>query len=164
MKISQTEILLLLHITFLAFFLGGQFFYLFIIQPASFRFFSVNDQVFYLQNVLKRQNPILLLVLCLVVITGGLMITGLKTSLGTSYFSAFGSKLVTKLGYFFIVFFITAYQSLAIGFKIRYLDAAKQGQNLAATLKSVRTQMSITSVLNILLTVFIIYIARNYVG
>ena len=46
------------------------------------------------------------------------------------FFAAFGSKLISKLGFFFIVFFITAYQTLGVGFKIRYLDPAKEMKHL----------------------------------
>jgi len=89
------------------------------------------------------------------------MITPLKGALGASYFSAFGAKLINKLGLFFIVFFITTYQTLGVGFKIRYLDPAKEMKLLKEKLGNVRLKMTITAVLNILVTVYIIYIARN---
>ena len=161
MNLFNTNTIVILHLVFLPFFLGGQLFYLFILQPVSYRFFTLNEQILFLKNVLKRQNPVLLFALCLVVLTGGFMITPLKGSLGTSYFSAFGSKLVVKLGYFFLVFFITAYQTLAIGFKIRYLDPANTDSKLRQTLGSVRRQMTITTILNVSLTIYVIYLARN---
>lgn len=160
---SQTEIFLILHLVTLAFFLGGQLYYLFIIQPTSYHFFSTNEQVRYLQNVLRRQNPILLLALCLVVLTGGFMITPLKSSLGQTYFSAFGAKLIEKLGYFFFVFFVTAYQTLGVGFKIRYLDPAKDMLSLKKRLNSVRVNMTVTTILNIVLTTYVIFLARHLV-
>ena len=156
-----SELILILHLVSLSFFIGGQFFYLFIVQPASYQFFSTNDQIRYMQNVLRRQNPVLLLALCLVVVTGGFMITPLKSALGQSYFSIFGTKLMHKLGYFFIVFFITTYQTLAVGFKIRYLDPAGEMLKLKEKLASVRLGMTVTAVLNILITSYIIYLARN---
>lgn len=141
--------------------MGGQLYYLFITQPASYQFFSTNDQVRYLQNVLRRQNPVLLLALCLVVLSGGFMITPLKTSYGASYFASFGTKLVDKLGVFFIVFFVTCYQTLGIGFKIRYLDPAGEMTRLKEKLGSVRLLMTITAILNIALTAIVIYLARR---
>lgn len=157
----QRDLLLLLHFVFIAFFVGGQFFYLAIVQPASYRFFSANEQTRYLQNILKLQNPVLLLMLCLAVLTGGFMITPIKGALGADYFAAFGSKLVYKLGLFFVVFFITAYQTLSVGFKIRFLDPAHELKELPQKLGSVRILMTITSVLNILITAYIIFVARN---
>jgi uncharacterized membrane protein len=162
MELSQKEILMLFHLIFLAFFVGGQLVYLFILQPVSYRFFSTNDQLRFLKNILRVQNPVLMLALCLVVISGGFMITPLKGSLGSNYFAAFGTQLVTKLEFFLLVFFVTVYQTLAIDFKIRYLDPAKELKNIKAKLNHVRWQMSITCVLNILLTVYIIFIARNF--
>lgn len=161
MPITQKEILLILHMLFLAFFLGGQLVYLFIIQPASYKFFSINDQVHFMQNVLRRQNPVLLLALCLMVITGGLMITPIKGALGTSYFAAFGAGLIKKLGLFFIVFFITAYQTLSIGFKIRYLDPARDAAGIEGRLKQARWHMTVTAVLNVAVTVSIIFVSRH---
>lgn len=161
MNLDQTNILLILHIVFLSFFLGGQLYYLFILQPASYQFFSTNDQVRFLQNVLRRQNPVLLLALCLVVVSGGFMITPLKTSLGANYFSQFGTKLISKLGVFFIVFFVTCYQTLGIGFKIRYLDPAHQLTGLKEKLNQVRLLMSITAVLNIIITAIVVILARQ---
>ncbi len=153
--------LLLSHLTFIAFFVGGQFYYLAITQPASHQFFSVNDQIRFLQNVLKRQNPFLLLCLCLAVVTGGLMITPLKGQLGNDYFSAFGAKLLIKLSWFFVVFFVSAYQTLGVGFKIRFLNPESMEDNLEGKLAAVRTRMTITSVLNIALIIYIIWIARG---
>lgn len=162
MPAIPTQYLVLLHLTFIAFFLGGQLHYLFVTLPASYRFFSVNEQIRFLQNVLKRQNPILLLSLCLAVLTGGFMITSLKGELGANYFSAFGSKLVYKLGFFFLVFFISAYQALSVGFKIRFMDPASMEENLGAKLDSVRLTMAVTSVANVVITIYVIYIARNF--
>lgn len=161
MPAIPTSYLLILHLAFIAFFLGGQLHYLFVTLPASYQFFSVNEQIRFLQNVLKRQNPVLLLSLCLAVLTGGFMITPLKGELGTNYFSAFGSKLVYKLGFFFIVFFISAYQALSVGFKIRFMDPASMEENLEAKLNSVRFTMGVTSVANVILTLYVISIARN---
>lgn len=159
---DYSEALHILHWIFITIFLGGQFYYLLITQPASFGFFSQNDQVFFLQNTLKRQNPILMLALCLAVVSGGFMITAIKSSLGTSYFASFGQGLMVKLGFFFIVFFITAYQTLAVGFKIRYLDPAKaESHILPRQLKIVRTQMTITSLMNIVMTIYVIYLGRH---
>lgn len=160
MNLSFSDSFLMLHILFWAAFLGGQLAYLFIIQPASYRFFSANDQARFLQNVLRRQNPVLMLFLCLVVMSGGFMIAPLKNTLGDTYYSIFGTKLITKLGYFFVIFFITAYQTLSVGFKIRYLDPAKDLTSVAQKLGQVRTQMTITSILNILVTLYVIYLAR----
>jgi uncharacterized membrane protein len=145
------------HIVLIAFFLGGQFYYLFITQPASYGFFSVNDQIRFLQNVLKRQNPVLLLALCLVVLTGGFMITPLKGAYGADYFGAFGGKLITKLGFFFVVFFVSAYQTLAVGFKIRYLDPARVTGQEENALGRVRLHMTVTSILNIVFTIITIH-------
>ncbi len=157
----SSEVLIILHLVFICFFLGGQLSYIFIVQPASHRFFSLNDQIYFLQNVLKRQNPILLLALCLAVITGGLMITPIKGSLGASYFSVFGAKLIVKLAYFFLVFFITAYQTLAVGFKIRFLDPATPGLELQKKLNSVRVNMTVTVILNVVITAYVIYLGRG---
>jgi len=157
----NTEIILILHLLSLTLFLGGQLYYLFIAQPASFNFFSINEQIRYLQNVLRRQNPTLLLALCLIVVTGGFLITPLKGSLGADYFSAFGSKLINKLGLFFIVFFVTVYQSLALGFKIRFMDPTMNKSSLTKTLSNVRWQMTLTCIFNIILTSYVIYVARN---
>lgn len=158
---NSSSVLLILHLTFIAFFLGGQFYYLAITQPASHQFFSVNDQIRFLQNVLKRQNPFLLLCLCLVVVTGGLMITPIKGELGNDYFSAFGAKLLVKLSWFFVVFFVSAYQALSVGFRIRFLDPASMEKNLESKLTSVRTRMTVTSIANIILIIYIVWIARE---
>lgn len=155
-----THSLVLLHLMFISFFLGGQFYYLFITQPASYKFFSLNDQIYYLKTVLRRQSPILLLILCLVVLTGGFMITPLKAQLGQDYLTGFGNKLIGKLGYFFIVFLVSAYQALAIGFKIKYLDPARCAGGELKQINSVRTQMTVTSLVNIVVTMLAIYHAR----
>lgn len=154
-----TGLLLALHLLAIAFFIGGQTYYLFITQPASHEFFTVNEQIRFLQNVLKRQNPILLLALCVAVVTGGLMVTPLKSQLGADYFAGFGEKLMYKLALFFIVFFLSAYQSLAVGFRIRFLDPAGMGKNLEKELHAVRFIMSVTSVAAILVTLYIVYVA-----
>lgn len=161
MTLELKDILLILHFVFLSFYLGGQIFYLTIIQPASYKLFSINDQIRFLQNILRKQNPILMLALCLVVLTGGFMITPIKASYQANYFSAFGAKLVVKLGYFFVVFLITAYQTLAVGFQIRFLDPAKDMKNLKTNLGKVRRNMTITCILNILVTAYVIYLARH---
>lgn len=158
---TQKEILLILHFVFIACFVGGQFFYLAIVQPASYKFFSANEQTRFLQNILKLQNPILLLMLCLAVLSGGFMITPIKSALGADYFSAFGSKLIYKLGLFFIVFFVTAYQTLSVGFRIRFLDPAHDMLTLTQKIGTVRTLMTVTSVLNIGLMIYIIFVARH---
>ncbi len=147
----------LLHYVLISTFLGGQFYYLLILQPASFDFFSKNEQIRFLQNVLKKQNPVLLLVLCLIVLTGGFMITPLKSSLGTDYYAAFGAKLVWKLVYFFMVFFVTAYQTLAVGFRIRFLSPEGMQADLSAHLRQVRVLMTVTCVLNIIIMSWILY-------
>lgn len=148
----MTHILLILHLMCIAFFLGGQMYYLFIAIPASHATFNINDQIRYLQITLRRQNPVLLLALCLAVLTGGFMITPLKGAMGTNYLMLFSPKLLTKLGFFFIVFFISAYQTLAVGFKIRFLDPARGDGTEAQQLKSVRTNMLVTAILNIIFT------------
>jgi len=158
---SLIPLLKLLHYLCLVFFLGGQFYYLLILQPASHDFFSENEQIRFLQNVLKRQNPILLLMLCLVALTGGFMITPLKSSLGGNYFSAFGAKLVWKLVYFLGVFFVTAYQSLAVGFRIRFLSPESFPKDLRQKLAEVRRLMTITSLINILSVSYILYYVWN---
>lgn len=157
----STKLLLISHLTFIAFFLGGQFYYLFILQPASFDGFTTNHQIHFLKSVLKRQNPVLLFVLCLVVLTGGFMITPLKSQLGANYYSAFGYKLLPKLGLFFLTFIVTAYQTLGIGFKIRYLDPASINDNFSKKLNQVRTLMTVTTLLNIGIIIYIIYYAIN---
>lgn len=162
MPAIPTQVLLALHLTCIAFFLGGQLYYIFITQPASYQFFSLNEQIRFLQNVLKRQNPVLLLALCLSVLTGGFMITPLKGELGNNYFAAFGTKLIYKLGLFFIVFFISAYQALAVGFRIRFMDPASMEPNLRGKLDFVRTTMTVTSIVNVLLIMYIIHVARNF--
>lgn len=154
---SLVPILKILHYVFIAFFLGGQIYYLVILQPASYSFFSINDQIRFLQNVLKKQNPILLFALCLVVLTGGFMITPLKGELGGNYFSAFGAKLMWKLAYFFGVFFVTAYQTLAVGFKIKFLQPENTGDDHRAKLAQVRRLMTITSLLNIFGMAYILH-------
>jgi hypothetical protein len=136
----------------IAFFLGGQLYFLFITLPASYAFFNLNDQIRYLQNTLRRQNPVLLLALCLAVLTGGFMITPIKGAMGTNYLALFSPKLLTKLGFFFIVFFISAYQTLAVGFKIRFLDPARGDGTEERQLASVRFLMVVTAVLNIIFT------------
>lgn len=161
MTLEYLPLLKLLHYILISVFLGGQFYYLLILQPASFDFFTTNEQIRFLQNVLKKQNPILLLILCLVVLTGGFMITPLKSSLGVDYYSAFGAKLVGKLFYFFLVFFVTAYQTLAVGFRIRFLSPEGMQSKLTAQLKKVRKLMTITSVLNIMLVSWILYYVFN---
>ncbi len=154
---SLLPLIKILHYVLISFFLGGQLYYLFILQPASYAFFSENEQIRFLQNVLKRQNPILMLALCLVVLTGGFMITPLKGSLGQSYFTAFGAKLVWKLVYFFGVFFVTAYQTLAVGFRIRFLSPEAMPKDLPRQLGRVRTLMTVTSVLNCLGIAYILF-------
>lgn len=159
---SYLPLLKLLHYMMISVFIGGQFYYLLILQPASYDFFSKNEQIRFLQNVLKKQNPILLLVLCLVVLTGGFMITPLKSSLGGNYYSAFGAKLVWKLIYFFLVFFVTAYQTLAVGFRIRFLSPEGMQANLTEQLSQVRTRMTITSLLNIAIMSWILFYVWNH--
>lgn len=161
MPVVPTQALLILHLGCIAFFLGGQLYYLFITQPASHQFFSLNDQIRFLQNVLRRQNPVLLLSLCLAVLTGGFMITPLKSELGANYFAVFGSKLIYKLGLFFIVFFVSAYQALSVGFKIRFMDPAAMDKNLSKKLNTVRRTMSFTSIINVCLTLYIIFVAKH---
>lgn len=152
------------HLVLIAFFLGGQFYYLFITQPASYAFFSANDQIRFLQNVLRRQNPILLLALCLVVLSGGFMITPLKGALGADYFGALGGGLISKLGFFFVVFFVSAYQTLAVGFKIRYLDPARVTGQEERELGRVRRHMTVTSILNIVFTIITIHYGMRLRG
>ena len=147
----------LLHYILISTFLGGQFYYLLILQPASYDFFSKNEQIRFLQNVLKKQNPVLLLVLCLVVLTGGFMITPLKSALGANYYSGFGAKLLWKLLFFFMVFFVTAYQTLAVGFRIRFLSPEGMQADLGKHLNQVRTLMTVTSILNIAIMSWILY-------
>lgn len=161
MNMAHTEIITLIHLVLISFFAGGQFTYLFVIHPASYQFFSINDQVFFLQNILKRYNPVLLFVLCLIVLSGGFMIAPLKGSLGVDYFARFGAKLVTKLAWFFAVFFVTAYQTLAIGFKSRYLDPARDLNGLDQKLAQIRRQMFVTSFLNSVLVIYIIFVSRG---
>lgn len=156
-----TELLLALHLLAIAFFIGGQLYYLFITQPASYEFFTINEQIRFLQSVLKRQNPILLLALCIAVVTGGLMVTPLKGQLGANYFADFGEKLMYKLALFFIVFFISAYQSLSVGFRIRFLDPAAMNKNLEKELNTVRLIMTITSIAAILTTLYVVYVALH---
>ena len=161
---TQTEMLLIAHLVFIAFYLGGQLHYLFILHSVSYQFFGPNEQIRFLQNVLKRQNPVLLLALCLAVLTGGFMITPLKGGFGQNYFSVFGSHLITKLGWFFILFFVTAYQTLSVGFKIRFLDPASGETKLDEKLAAVRTQMLVTASLNVLLTIIVIYYGMHLRG
>ena len=156
---TLSQISLAAHLLCLAFYLGGQAYYLLIAQPASYDFFSPMDQARYLHNLLKRQNPILLFALCLVVLTGGFMIAPLKGSMGADYFNTFGVKLLRKLGVFFLVFFVTAYQTLAVGFKIRFIELSKSTDEIKKTVSSVRRGMTITSILNIILTLLTTYLA-----
>lgn len=157
----QNALTLTLHLLSLALFLGGQLFYLFIVQPASHSFFSTQEQVRYMQNVLKRQNPILLLALCALAVTGGFLITPLKSQLAGDYYTVFGAKLIEKLGFFFLVFFITVYQSLALGFKIRFVNPAQTDEALKTTLTSLRRQMTVTSIANSALTAYVVTLSKN---
>lgn len=160
----MTHGLLILHLVCIAFFLGGQLYFLFITLPASYAFFNLNDQVRFLQNVLRRQNPVLLLALCLAVLTGGFMITPIKGAMGKHYLELFSPRLLTKLGFFFIVFFISAYQTLAVGFKIRFLDPARGDGTEVAQLASVRLNMTITAILNIIFTAVTIHYGMRLKG
>ncbi len=158
---TVSDVCLFLHLFFIASFLGGQVYYLVIAQSATQDFFTPNDQAYFLKNILRRQNPILLLMLCLVVLSGGFMISPLKGALGANYFQTFGLKLIKKLGVFFIVFFVTAYQTLGVGFKIRYLEISSPLDVVKSTITAVKTRMFITAILNIILILITVYLARS---
>ena len=157
----QLQILLMTHLVLIAFYLGGQFLTLAVTLPASYKFFNTNNQVKFLQNIYKLQSPILLFVLCLVVLSGGFMITPIKSQLGADYFAAFGSRLIIKLGFFFIVFLVSAYQALAVGFRLKALDPAVCADNQASELGAVRTQLAVTSVINIIITIVVMYFGKR---
>jgi uncharacterized membrane protein len=150
------------HFLGLTAFLGGQIYYLLILQPASYQFHTTHEQIAFFQNTLKRQSPILLFAVCLLAVSGGLMVTGLKGQLGGSYLQVFGGKLLIKFILFFLTFFLSAYQALSVGFLIRFLDPANQTEKIdfEKKLSEVRKKMTITSIFAIGFILAATYVAR----
>ncbi len=155
----EKQILTIIHLTFIALFIGGQGYTLSILIPSSYSFFTNNSQLEFFKNTLKKQNPILLLYLFGAIISGGLMISGVKANLGQSYFAAFGVKLINKLLLFFVLFFSMCYQTLIVGFKAKYTYHNDGTQTVKQALTSVRLNLAITAIINIGLTVYILFYA-----
>ena len=71
-----------------------------------------------LARTLRIYDPLAIALLGIMVMTGAWSITGMKQSLGTTYFADFGAHLVWKLGLAFLVVMCGTYIAFGLGHRL----------------------------------------------
>lgn len=146
--------LVFFHVLSLAVALGGLVFLAVILSPIAQGALPPADYQKLLAKIIRRFHPLLLLCYGALIMTGAWLVTGRKIQAGVNYFQSFGQLLGLKLILVFVSIMIACYQFFGLGTVIvAMVEGEAAPENLPAKLNRLR----LTSVLNALVLLIILY-------
>ncbi len=137
---SESEILVWVHILAWAAYFGGQFAVVYMLIPAAERAPDEAHRRASLIAGFKFYNPFSLGMMLVIVITGAMRLTDLKAEMKFDYFAKIGEPLALKLGLAFLIIFLQTYICLGLAFRIgRQEEIAEHGDGEPFTIDQVNS-------------------------
>jgi len=139
--------------------MGSAFYFAFIAVPVGNRLLEGDARLKFLRWNVKYYSPFFLLMMSIVVVTGAWRLTDYKIVLGIQYFSDVSTVLLIKLGLFFVVYILAAYQSFGLGLRITGQgDKAMEDPVEAQKVDQVVSKMRIIAIINIIVMSAAVYV------
>jgi hypothetical protein len=152
-----------LHLTSLAAYFGATLTLVLVMLPAVERVEAHDERLRLLSAMLARWNPLIIAVLGVLIMTGAFSLTTYKARLGPQFFSRVGEPLSVKLTLAFVLIIGATYVSFGLAHRI--VRAVQWGDPVPPErLASMIRRMRAGSVINLILTVWITWVALAIPG